>query len=87
MALVNIGASCIARILPGLAAGLSPGGRAILAGILIDDEAALAGQARRLGLRVARRLRSRPWSALLLSAPARRSRLPARPSLRPGPLA
>jgi ribosomal protein L11 methyltransferase len=78
LALVNIGASCIARILPGLAVGLAPGGRAILAGILVEDEAALIGQASRLGLGVAGQLRTRPWSALLLLRPAQRSRRPPR---------
>ncbi len=78
LALVNIGASCIARILPDIARGLAPGGRVVLSGILVDDEPAITRQAARLGLRVFRRLRTRPWSALLMSRPARDKRLPAR---------
>jgi ribosomal protein L11 methyltransferase len=69
VALVNIGAASIARLLPGLRAALRPGGRAILAGILVEDEAALLKEAARLGLRLRSRLRSRPWSALLLIRP------------------
>ncbi len=69
LALVNIGATIIARVLPGLARALAPGGRAVLAGILVDDEAALAALSRHCGLRVAARRRSPPWSALLLHRP------------------
>ena len=69
LALVNIGASVIARILPALSQALTPGGRALLAGILIDDEPVLVAQAGLLGFAVAARLHSRPWAALLLRRP------------------
>jgi ribosomal protein L11 methyltransferase len=69
LALVNIGARVIERILPDLAAALAPGGRAVLAGILIDDEASLTARACELGLVAADRLRRRPWSALLVRRP------------------
>jgi ribosomal protein L11 methyltransferase len=69
LALVNIGATVIERLLPGLAAALAPGGGAVLAGILIDDEKRLTAHAAGLGLRVADRLRQRPWSALLVRRP------------------
>jgi ribosomal protein L11 methyltransferase len=69
LALVNIGATVIERLLPALAAALAPGGGAVLAGILIDDESRLAARALGLGLRVADRLRQRPWSALLVRRP------------------
>jgi ribosomal protein L11 methyltransferase len=69
LALVNIGASVIERILPALAASLTPYGAAILAGILVEDEPLLAARASDLGLEVADRLRLRPWSALLVSRP------------------
>jgi ribosomal protein L11 methyltransferase len=69
LALVNIGATVIARILPELARALAPEGRAVLAGILVDDEATLSELARRCGLRVAARRRAPPWSALLLRRP------------------
>jgi ribosomal protein L11 methyltransferase len=69
MALVNIGATVIERLLPGLRAGLAPGGCAVLAGVLIDDERHLAARARELGLEVDDRLRQRPWSALLVRRP------------------
>ena len=64
--LVNIGAATIGRILPDLAAALRPGGRVILAGILVDDEKALLSAARSAGLRLIDRRRSSPWSALVL---------------------
>jgi ribosomal protein L11 methyltransferase len=64
--LVNIGATVIGRILPGLGRALAPGGTAILAGILIEDEPALTEAAGRSGLRVAGRRRLRPWSALVI---------------------
>jgi len=66
LALVNIGATVIQRIIPDLGRALLPGGRAILAGILIEDEAPIENAARAAGLRRGARLRSRPWSALLL---------------------
>jgi ribosomal protein L11 methyltransferase len=66
LALVNIGASVIERLLPGLAVALASGGGAILAGILIDDERRLAARAGELGLLVTDRLRQRPWAALLV---------------------
>ena len=69
LALVNIGATVIERLLPDLAAALAPGGGAVLAGILIDDEKRLAARAAGLGLRVVDRLRQRPWSALLVRRP------------------
>ena len=66
LALVNIGARVIRDLLPRLSRALRPGGRAILAGILIEDEPDLIRRARRAGLRLATRRRTRPWSALLL---------------------
>ena len=66
LALVNIGARVIRDLLPRLSRALRPGGRAILAGILIEDEPDLLRRARRAGLRLAARRRTRPWSALLL---------------------
>ncbi len=66
LALVNIGATVIARVLPDIARALRPGGRAVLSGILIEDERPLLALARRCGLRPAGRCRDRPWSALLL---------------------
>jgi len=69
LALVNIGARVIRDLLPRLFRALRPGGRAILAGILIADEPDLIRRARRAGLRLAARRRTRPWSALLLVRP------------------
>ncbi len=66
LALVNIGASVIGRVLPGLAGALTPGGRAVLAGILIEDEEALLRGAAALGLELEVLRRARPWSALVL---------------------
>ena len=70
--LVNIGATVIGRILPALAPALRPGGEAILAGILIDDEGPLTEAAGRAGLAVRARRRTRPWSSLVLAEAARR---------------
>jgi ribosomal protein L11 methyltransferase len=66
LALVNIGASTIERILPPLALALAPGGRAILAGLLVEDEKQLLQAATRVGLVLEDKRRSRPWSALVL---------------------
>ncbi len=66
LCLVNIGAATIERILPAVAKALAPGGRAVLAGILVDDEAGLLRAALAQGLRPIDRRRSRPWSALVL---------------------
>ncbi len=66
LALVNIGASTIETILPDLAGALAPEGRAILAGLLVDDEERLLHAAARSGLVLLERRRSRPWSALVL---------------------
>jgi len=66
LALVNIGATTIERILPDLSGALAPGGRAILAGLLIEDEARLLEAASRVALDFVEKRRSRPWSALVL---------------------
>jgi ribosomal protein L11 methyltransferase len=66
LALVNIGAGVIRGLLPRLAPVLSPRARAILAGLLIDDEEEILAAARAAGLRLLDRRRSRPWSALVL---------------------
>ena len=66
LALVNIGATTIERILPDLAGSLAPGGRAVLAGLLVEDEERLLREAARAGLVLQERRRSRPWSALVL---------------------
>ncbi len=69
LALVNIGASTIERLLPDLARALSRGGRAVLAGLLIDDEDRLLHAAAGRGLVLLERRRARPWSALVLLRP------------------
>jgi ribosomal protein L11 methyltransferase len=66
LALVNIGAATIERVLPAIQVALRPGGRAILSGILVDDERHLLVVARRLGLRAVDRRRTPPWSALVV---------------------
>jgi ribosomal protein L11 methyltransferase len=66
VATVNIGATVIGRILRDLSGALSPGGRAVLAGFLVEDEAFLLKHGRTCGLRLVERRRSPPWSALLL---------------------
>jgi len=74
LVLVNIGAATIDRIVPDLGAALRPGGRAILAGILVEDEPELLRASASAGLRLVERLRSRPWSALVLRRSHRRPR-------------
>jgi ribosomal protein L11 methyltransferase len=69
----NIGARGSRELLPALARAAAPGARIVLAGILIEDERELIGRARAAGLDLVARRRARPWSALLLSAHARRS--------------
>jgi ribosomal protein L11 methyltransferase len=66
LALVNIGAVTIERVLPAIQVALRPGGRAILSGILVDDERHLLVVAGRLGLRPIDRRRTPPWSALVI---------------------
>jgi ribosomal protein L11 methyltransferase len=66
LALVNIGARAIAALLLPLSRAVAPGGRIVLAGILIDDERNLVRAAASAGLRCAARRRSKPWSSLLL---------------------
>ena len=83
MALVNIGAAVIARLLPSLVRALSPRGRVILAGLLVDDERELLDLGRGLGLSLTARLRSRPWSALLLMRPPHRGDSPRGGGARP----
>ena len=78
--LVNIGAATIARILPALATALAPGGRAILAGLLAEDEAGLLRAARRHRLALVERRRARPWSSLVLRRPMALSRRARPPS-------
>ena len=73
-ALVNIGARVIRDLLPALAQRARPRARIVLAGLLIEDEPDLLRRARKAGLRFAARRRARPWSALLLRAPAKGSR-------------
>ena len=72
LAVVNIGATTIGRILPDISAALRPGGQAILTGLLVEDERSVLSAASRFRLRPRSRLRSRPWSALLVDRePAR----------------
>jgi ribosomal protein L11 methyltransferase len=71
---VNIGAATIARILPALISALAPGGRCILAGILVSDEVDLLRAARRHRLGLIDRRRTRPWSALVLRREANATR-------------
>jgi ribosomal protein L11 methyltransferase len=71
---VNIGAMTIGRILPALVSALMPRGCCILAGILVSDESDLLRAARRLGLGLIDRRRTRPWSALVLRRAPKRTR-------------
>lgn len=70
VAVVNIGTTSIERMLPGISAALRPGGRAILTGLLVEDEERILSAAGRTGLRPRGRLRSGPWSALVVGRAA-----------------
>jgi ribosomal protein L11 methyltransferase len=69
LVLANIGAAANGRILRGIASRISRGGRAIVTGHLTEDEAALVREGRAAGWRALERLRSGPWSALVLRLP------------------
>lgn len=55
-----------------LSAALAPGGRAVLSGFLVRDEAALIAAYRPRGLALVRRLRRRGWSVLTFRRPGGR---------------
>jgi ribosomal protein L11 methyltransferase len=60
----NILSGPLARLAAGFARNLAPGGRAIMSGLLIEQEAGVIAAQRRHGLRLIRRLRLGDWSVL-----------------------
>jgi ribosomal protein L11 methyltransferase len=68
--LINIGAEVIGALLPGLPDRLAPGGRAILTGLLLENETPLRRAAAGAGLRTTVALHAPPWAALLVQQAA-----------------
>lgn len=64
--LANILARPLTRLAPALAAALAPGGTAVLSGLLRNQENAVLGFYRALGLILRQRKRDGPWSALVV---------------------
>lgn len=67
LVLANILAPPLCAMAPDLAHGLSPGGRAILSGLMYGQEARVIAAHRAQGMRVLRRYRRDGWSALVLA--------------------
>lgn len=63
----NILARPLQRMAPALARNLSPGGTAVLSGLLIHQEAQVTAACRAQGLRLVRRIRIDAWSTLVLT--------------------
>ncbi|MEQ9333626.1 50S ribosomal protein L11 methyltransferase [Thalassobaculum sp.] len=66
LVLANILAGPLCAMAPDLARGLAAGGRAILSGLMTDQEARVIAAHRAQGLRLMRRYRRDGWSALVL---------------------
>ena len=67
LVLANILAAPLCAMAPDLARGLARGGRAILSGLMNDQEARVVAAHRAQGLRLLRRYRRDGWSALILT--------------------
>ncbi len=65
----NILAGPLMRLMPGIKKNLSPGGNAILSGLLDEQANAIASMARTQGLRVLRRSALEGWVTLILERP------------------
>ncbi len=65
----NILAGPLMRLMPGIKKNLSPGGNAILSGLLDEQANAIASMARTQGLRVLRRSAIEGWVTLILERP------------------
>jgi ribosomal protein L11 methyltransferase len=66
----NILAGPLMRLLPGIKANLSPGGHAILSGLLDEQANAITAMARAQNLRLVRRSALEGWVTLVLEHPA-----------------
>ncbi len=78
LVIANILAGPLTRLAPQIAAAIAPGGMIILSGLLAWQENLVLGLYRPHGLILRERRRDGPWSALLLSSPAKRERWIAR---------
>lgn len=65
----NILAGPLIALLPGIKANLTPGGHAILSGLLDDQANGVASKARAVGLRLVRRSALEGWVTLILERP------------------
>jgi ribosomal protein L11 methyltransferase len=73
LVVANILANPLIEMAPGLVRHLAPGGRAILSGLMTEQEREVLAPYLAHGLRCEARLRRDDWSALLLRKPGRRS--------------
>ncbi len=71
LVLANILAGPLARMAPGLARVLAPGGRAIVSGLLTHQERSVLAAHRRVGLRLLGRRSRDGWTTLVLGRPYR----------------
>jgi len=69
--LANILARPLARLAPGIAHALAPGGSVVLSGLLRDQEQMVLSYYRALSLVLRQALRDGPWSALVLTRATR----------------
>jgi len=70
LVLANILARPLIRMAPALAQALAPGGRAVLSGLLSEQEAGVLAAHRQQGLVLERRVDLPPWPTLVLRKPA-----------------
>jgi ribosomal protein L11 methyltransferase len=70
----NILAKPLCRLAPGFARNLAPGGRLLLSGLMVDQEAEVLAAQTRAGLRLLERRRLGDWSTLLLTKPRKAKR-------------
>jgi ribosomal protein L11 methyltransferase len=66
----------LVRLAPGFARHLAPGGRAVMSGLLAEQEAEVIAAQTRHGLRLAHRRRLGDWSVLEFRQPHKAKRRP-----------
>jgi len=73
----NILARPLCRLARGFAGHLASGGRAVLSGLMVDQEGAVVAAQERQGLRLVQRTRLGDWSVLEFTLPPKRKRRPS----------
>jgi ribosomal protein L11 methyltransferase len=68
----NILAKPLCRLAPGFARHLAPGGRLLLSGLMVDQEAGVVAAQERAGLRLLEARHLGDWSTLLLTTGGRK---------------